>query len=170
MPVEKRFRDAGGASQVLGGGLRVAFAGKQRQDSLNDGRFSLLRREPCFLQKALKLVGANLMSSAEVRMRKLRISYYLPFWSINGVTKSSHDAHFWAMSTVAEILEAVKRLPEDQKGEFLDRLREVDFEDAWERQMEADAKAGLLDDLWQQALTDIKAGRTKSLDEVIDGS
>ena len=74
------------------------------------------------------------------------------------------------MSTVAEILEAVKQLPEDQKGEFLNRLREVDFEDAWDRQMEADAKAGRLDHLWQEALTDIKAGRTKSLDEVINGS
>jgi hypothetical protein len=67
------------------------------------------------------------------------------------------------MSTVAEILEAVKQLPEDQKEELLDRLCEVDFEDAWDRQMEADAKAGRLDQLWQQALTDIKAGRTKLL-------
>jgi hypothetical protein len=74
------------------------------------------------------------------------------------------------MSTVAEILEAVKQLPEEQKGEFLDRLREVDFEDAWDRQIEADAKAGRLDPLWQQALKDIKAGRTKPLDEVINGS
>ena len=38
------------------------------------------------------------------------------------------------MSTVVEILEAVKRLPEEQKGEFLDRLRQI----------EADAKAGRL--------------------------
>ena len=54
------------------------------------------------------------------------------------------------MSTVAEILEAVKQLPEEQKGEFLDRLREIDFEDAWDRQIEADAKAGRLDPLWQE--------------------
>ena len=51
------------------------------------------------------------------------------------------------MSTVAEILEAVKQLPEEQKGEFLDRLREIDFEDTWDRQIEADAKAGWLDPL-----------------------
>ena len=74
------------------------------------------------------------------------------------------------MSTVTEILEAVKQLPEEQKGEFLDRLREIDFEDAWDRQIEADAKAGRLDPLWQQALKDIEAGRTKPLDEVINGS
>ena len=71
---------------------------------------------------------------------------------------------------MTEILEAVKRLPEEQKGEFLDRLREVDFEDAWDRQIEADAKTGRLDPLWQQALKDIEAGRAKPLDEVINGS
>ena len=71
---------------------------------------------------------------------------------------------------MTEILEAVKRLPEEQKGEFLDRLREVDFEDAWDRQIEADAKTGRLDPLWQQALKDIGAGRAKPLDEVINGS
>jgi hypothetical protein len=74
------------------------------------------------------------------------------------------------MSTVTEILEAVKQLPEEQRGEFLDRLREVDFEDAWDRQIEADAKAGRLEPLWQEALKDIEAGRTKPLDEVINGS
>jgi hypothetical protein len=74
------------------------------------------------------------------------------------------------MSTVTEILDAVKQLPEEQKGEFLDRLREIDFEDAWDRQIEADAKAGRLDPLWQQALKDIEAGHAKSLDEVINGS
>lgn len=66
------------------------------------------------------------------------------------------------MSTVTEIIEAVKSLGLEEKGEFLTRLGEVDFDDAWDRQMEADAQAGLLDPLWQQALEDIKAGRTKA--------
>ena len=74
------------------------------------------------------------------------------------------------MSTVVEILEAVKRLPEAQKGEFLDRLRELDFKDAWDRQIETDAKTGRLDPLWQQAVKDIEAGRAKPLDEVINDS
>jgi hypothetical protein len=74
------------------------------------------------------------------------------------------------MSSVAEILEAVRRLPSDKKGEFLDGLREIDFEDVWDRQIEADAKAGRLDPLWQETLKDIRAGRSKSLDEVINGS
>jgi hypothetical protein len=69
--------------------------------------------------------------------------------------------------SVAEIIEAVKNLGIEDKCEFLNRLHEVDFDDAWDRQMEADAQAGRLDHLWQQALADIKAGRTKPLDEAL---
>jgi hypothetical protein len=78
--------------------------------------------------------------------------------------------YFAGMSTVVEILEVVKHLPEEKKGEFLDGLREIDFEDVWDRQMDADPKAGRLDPLWREALKDIEAGRTKSLDEVINDS
>jgi hypothetical protein len=72
------------------------------------------------------------------------------------------------MSTVTEIIEAVKSLGIEEKGEFLARLSEVDFEEAWDLQIAADAQAGRLDHLWQQALEDIKAGRTKPLDEVLN--
>ena len=72
------------------------------------------------------------------------------------------------MSTVVEIINAVKNLDEQEKGEFLEKLTEVDFDDAWDRQIEADAKAGRLDHLWQQALEDIEAGRTKPLDEILN--
>jgi hypothetical protein len=74
------------------------------------------------------------------------------------------------MGSVAEIIEAVKRLDERQKGAFLEKLAGIDFDDAWDRQIEADAKAGRLDHLWQQASADIKAGRVKPLDEVIHDS
>ena len=69
--------------------------------------------------------------------------------------------------SVAEIIDAVKELSENEKGEFLDRLMEIDFEDAWDRQIEADAKAGRLDHLFAQAEADIAAGRIKPLDEVL---
>lgn len=74
------------------------------------------------------------------------------------------------MSTVAQIIEAVKSLDERAKGEFLEKLAEIDFEDVWDRQIEADAKAGRLDPVWQEALEDIKAGRVKPLDEVLGHS
>ena len=76
----------------------------------------------------------------------------------------------FGVSTVTEIIEAVKKLPESEKGEFLERLADVDFEDAWDRQIEADAKAGRLDKLWGEALKDIKAGRTKPLEGIINES
>ena len=55
------------------------------------------------------------------------------------------------MSTVAEIITAVRRLNEEEKDEFLEKLREIEFEDAWDRQMEADGKAGKLDFLLREA-------------------
>ena len=74
------------------------------------------------------------------------------------------------MSTVAEIIEAVKQLDNDEKREFLTRLAEVDFDDAWDRQIKADADAGKLDSLWRDALEDIKSGNVKPLDDVLNNS
>jgi hypothetical protein len=62
------------------------------------------------------------------------------------------------MSTVAEIIEAVKHLSEAEKGEFLDKLREIEFEDAWDRQMSADAKSGKLDFLVREADDAMRSG------------
>lgn len=85
------------------------------------------------------------------------------------MTRRTKTVKFVQMS-VAEIIDAVKELSPDEKGEFLDRLRDVDFEDAWDRQIEIDAKAGRLDYLWQQAVNDIESGRTKPLDEILVNS
>lgn len=67
------------------------------------------------------------------------------------------------MSTVAEIIEAVKQLDERQKGEFIAKLEEVDFDDAWDRQIEADAKAGRLDRFIEEAVREHREGRTLPL-------
>lgn len=74
------------------------------------------------------------------------------------------------MTSVAEIISAVKNLSEPEKGEFLERLAEVDFDGDWDREIEADVQAGRLDDLIGQAEADIAAGRTKPLDEFLDQS
>jgi hypothetical protein len=62
------------------------------------------------------------------------------------------------MSTVAEIIDAVKHLSAEEKDEFLERLREIEFEDAWDRQMQADAKAGKLNFLVREADEAIQSG------------
>jgi hypothetical protein len=74
------------------------------------------------------------------------------------------------MNSVADIIEAVKQLDTQEKREFLHRLTEVDFEDAWDRQIEADAEAGRLDPLWRAALEDIKAENVKPLDDVLNNT
>jgi hypothetical protein len=71
------------------------------------------------------------------------------------------------MSTVAEIESAIKNLkpPEIYKvGDLVDELRE----ELWDRQIDADAKAGRLDKLAEKALEDYRAGRCKPLDEILN--
>lgn len=42
------------------------------------------------------------------------------------------------------IINAVKCLSEDDKDDFLDRLRQVEFDDAWDCKMDSDAASGRL--------------------------
>jgi hypothetical protein len=66
------------------------------------------------------------------------------------------------MSTVAEIESAIKNLkPQEiyKVGDLVDELRE----DLWDKQIEADAKAGKLDKLMEEARQDYLAGRCKPL-------
>ncbi len=71
--------------------------------------------------------------------------------------------YFPTMSTVAEIIQAVKQLDEREKGEFLEKLKEVDFDDAWDREMKADAAAGKFDRLMEEAVREHREGRTLPL-------
>ena len=63
--------------------------------------------------------------------------------------------------SVAEILAAVRKLGEKEKNEFLSGLGEIDFQDAWDRQIEADIQAGKLDRLAEEALLAHRAGQTR---------
>ena len=63
--------------------------------------------------------------------------------------------------SVTEILNAVRSLGEKEKNEFLAGLGEIDFQDAWDRQIEADIKAGRLDRLAEEALAEHRAGKTR---------
>ncbi len=64
------------------------------------------------------------------------------------------------MSTVAEIESAIKKLKPREVymvGNLLDELRE----ELWDKQIDADAKAGRLDKLMEEAKQDYLAGRCK---------
>jgi hypothetical protein len=71
------------------------------------------------------------------------------------------------MSTVAEIESAIKKLKPQEIHEVADWLQEL-REELWDRQIDADAKAGRLDKLAEKALEDYRAGRTKPLDEILN--
>ena len=71
------------------------------------------------------------------------------------------------MSTVKEIESAITQLEPKDVHAVADSLQAY-REELWDRQIEADAKAGRLDKLADEAVEDYRAGRVKPLDEVID--
>ena len=66
------------------------------------------------------------------------------------------------MSTVKEIESAITRLESKDVHAVADWLQEY-REELWDREMEADAKAGRLDKLMEEAKQDFLAGRCKPL-------
>ena len=71
------------------------------------------------------------------------------------------------MSSVEEIEIAVTQLPQADFSRF--RAWLADYEnDLWDRQIADDSDAGKLDALISRAQDDIKNGRVKPLDEILD--
>ncbi len=79
----------------------------------------------------------------------------------SGLQLLGQYVNLFSMSTVAEIIDAVRHLSEQEKDEFLSKLREVDFEDAWDRQIDADAASGKLDFLVEEADAAIQSGKLR---------
>ena len=78
------------------------------------------------------------------------------------------------MTTVVErIADEVKALPEKELDEFLSWLAEYELArpDRWDKEIERDSQpGGRLDAVLKRVRDDIAAGRTKSLDEVLNDS
>jgi hypothetical protein len=72
--------------------------------------------------------------------------------------------------TVEKILKDVKSLSSQEREEFWRRVAadEASKLDDWEKQVERDSNAGKLDHLLTKLKEDIKAGRVKPLNEVIN--
>ena len=69
-----------------------------------------------------------------------------------------------------KILNEVKSLSSEERKELWDRVaaEEAKNLDEWEKQIERDSNSGKLDDLLAELKDDIRAGRVKPLDEVIN--
>ena len=69
-----------------------------------------------------------------------------------------------------KILKEVKTLSSQERQELWDRVaaEEANNLDDWEKQIERDSNAGKLDHLLAELKDDVKAGRVKPLDEVIN--
>ena len=73
-------------------------------------------------------------------------------------------------ATVEKILKEVESLSSDERRELWDRVAADESRnlDDWEKQVERDSNSGKLDHLLAALKEDIKAGRVKPLDEVIN--
>ena len=66
------------------------------------------------------------------------------------------------MSTIQEIESAIRQLSREELAALRDWFQEFDAE-AWDRQLEAEAQAGRLDHLADEALRDLQEGRCTDL-------
>ncbi len=89
--------------------------------------------------------------------------------SSNGLEAVWPERYGVDVSTIEEIEAAVRKLPAEDQYRLAQRLQDVLWE-AWDRQIEEDARAGRLDSLLAEVEADIAAGRTKPLDEIVDHS
>ncbi len=71
------------------------------------------------------------------------------------------------MSSLAEIEEAIARLPRGEFFRLVDHLRER-YAEEWDREIEEDAQAGRLDALWAEAEKEIGEGKARPLDGLLD--
>ena len=66
------------------------------------------------------------------------------------------------MSTIHEIERAVRGLSREELTEFREWFLEFDAA-VWDRQLQEDVAAGRLDALAEEAIADLRAGRTRRL-------
>lgn len=66
------------------------------------------------------------------------------------------------MSTLAEIEQAIRRLPADEFRYLREKIAELDQE-RWDKQLELDVAAGRLEALAEEALREHEAGLTRKL-------
>lgn len=73
------------------------------------------------------------------------------------------------MKTLLEIEKAIKELPTVEARKLAGWLNEY-LDDAWDRQLKADLKAGKLNKFLAKVESDIEANLVRDLDEVVDNT
>ncbi|HET6229849.1 MAG TPA: hypothetical protein VFE05_07235 [Longimicrobiaceae bacterium] len=84
------------------------------------------------------------------------------FGATQGLIISLERCYHQSMSTIQEIEHAVSHLPPEDLSRFREWFLQFDAE-LWDREIEEDVAAGRLDALAEEALSDLRAGRTRSL-------
>ena len=78
------------------------------------------------------------------------------------IAKTSRELYFVVMSTIREIEDAIRKLPEGDLVELRAWFAEFDAEQ-WDRQFDRDVAEGRLDALVEEALRDAREGRCTDL-------
>lgn len=66
------------------------------------------------------------------------------------------------MGTVNEFVEAYKQLPTEKKNRVLDALNHLDDDD-WDKQIQADAESGKLDEVFADDIAAFNAGKCREI-------
>lgn len=77
------------------------------------------------------------------------------------VERKSRSGQIQTVSTMQEIKQAIERLPKEEFRELSEWIINQHDENEWDRQFEEDIRGGRLDKLAQEAVEDLKAGRTR---------
>ena len=75
-----------------------------------------------------------------------------------------HKTWYFGNVSAAEIIDQVQKLPPAEVFELGRWLREYQAE-LWDQQIEADIRSGKLDKLGQEALEELRAGKTRPFPE-----
>ena len=70
------------------------------------------------------------------------------------------------MSRVEQIQQAIATLTLEERAELMSSLAAFE-DDEWDKQMKRDAAAGKFDEMNRKADADLKAGKTKPLDDLL---
>jgi len=68
----------------------------------------------------------------------------------------------WVMNKVRDIQSAIKNLSKEDRVALREWFERLDAEE-WDKQFEADAKSGRLDELGNKAVSDFRAGKCKKV-------